>query len=160
MHSTNYWDSSIAWNGVIFPATIDSVQQPYTKKSAAIRLPQEYLSRDEPTGEISFDLHFLAKNSNKKVTDNIKRIDEIRKLKTPWLVYLTIFVLFMVGTIVACYYSLTHIRISQSTLIPICIVFIICLAITIGLLTFLSIQQEEVVDCRKLTKLQNEIRAE
>jgi len=129
-------------------------------KSSAIRSPQEYLSKNEPTGEISFDLHFLAKNSNKKVTDNIKRIDKIRKLDSPWLAWMTIFVLLMVGSIVACYYSLTHIRISQSTLIPICIVFIICLAITIGLLTFLSIQQEEIVDCRKLTKLQNEIRAE
>ena len=129
-------------------------------KSSAIRSPQEYLSKNEPTGEISFDLHFLAKNSNKKVTDNIKRIDKIRKLDTPWLACMTIFVLLMVGSLVACYYSLTHIRISQSTLSPICIVFIICLAITIGLLTFLSIQQEEIVDCRKLTKLQNEIRAE
>ena len=90
----------------------------------------------------------------------MKAIDRLRKIDVPWIKYIILFSLLMTGSIVACFFALSMLRIAQSTLIPICVFFLIGLAAAFVFITFLAIQQEEIQDCQKLTDLQNKIRVE
>ena len=138
MFETNYWEDSITWNGVIFPATLDTLK-PFVFKSAAVRPAKEYLASMKETGEIGFDLHYLAKRSKQKVAENLKSIDRLRKIDVPWIKYIIVFSILMTGSIVACFFALSMLRIAQSTLIPICVFFIIGLALAFVFITFLAI---------------------
>ncbi len=62
--------------------------------------------------------------------------------------------------IIACFFGLSMLRTSNSVLIPICVFFIIGIALAFIFVTMLSIQQEEVNDCYKLSELQNKIKSE
>jgi uncharacterized membrane protein (DUF106 family) len=51
-------------------------------------------------------------------------------------------------------------RLGPHKLIPLCVFFIAGLAMAFTFITVLSIREEEVRDCKKLTQLQNQIRCE
>ncbi len=134
----------------MFPATIKSIK-PYTFRSVAIRDAKQYFGQQ--TGEVGFDLHFLAKASKTKIVTNLKEIDRIRKIDVPWIWYIVLFAIIMAGSIVACFFGLSMLRTSNSVLIPVCVFFIIGIALAFIFVTMLSIQQEEVNDCYKLSEL-------
>lgn len=144
---------------MIFPVTLGSLK-PYKFRSTAIRPAQDYLSSGKETGEVGFDLHYMAKKSKTHIMNNLKEIDRIRKIDVPWIMYIIIFVLLMAGAIVASYFALSILRIEKSSLIPMCFFFIVGLAIAFLFITFLGVQQEEVRDCEKLSHLQNKIKEE
>jgi hypothetical protein len=96
----------------------------------------------------------------KKISENLKRIDKIRKIDTPWIFYLIMFIMLMIGAILVTYFTMSILRLKPATLIPLCVFFIIGLALAFSFITFLSIQEEEVRDCQLLTDLQNTIRSE
>lgn len=134
--------------------------KPYKFRSTAIRPAQEYLNLGQETGEVGFDLHFMAKKSKAQIVANLKEIDRIRKIDVPWVFYIVVFVVLMAGAIIASYFALSILRIEKTALIPLCFFFIIGLGIAFLFITFLGIQQEEVRDSQKLSQLQNKIKVE
>ena len=66
---------------------------------------------------------------------------------------MVIFVVLMIGAILATYFTLAILKLGYSVLIPLCVFFILGVALAFMFITFLSIQQEEVADCYKLTVL-------
>ena len=102
---------------------------------------------------MGFDLHYQADLSTKKISENLTKIDKIRKIETPWIFFLVLFILLMIGAILATYFTMSILRLKSSTLIPLCVFFIVGLALAFSFIVFLAIQEEEVRDCRLLTEL-------
>ena len=88
---------------------------------------------------------------------DLKEIDRIRKVDVPWKFYLFVFTVCMAGSIIACYFGLSYLRVKRETLIPICVFFILGMALGLAFITFLGMQQEEVSDSYKMATLHNKI---
>ena len=159
MFKTNFWEDGVEWNGLVFPQTLDKLN-PFSYKTVAVRDPQLYLKRGGETGEVGFDLHVMAQRSNSVVEKSLKQIDRIRALDVPWVKYLVLFTTLMSGAIAACIVALSQLRVETNTLVTLCVVFILALAVTLLFITFLSIQQEEIRDSYRLADLQNKIKGE
>jgi hypothetical protein len=124
------------WNGLIAPYTAEQLKSLPQPKSVAIR-PDKF--NQNITGEVAHDLNIMSKDSKKKLAENLVKIDKIRKVDVPWVMYIFFFVVLMTAAIVACYFGLKALHVSYGTLIPICAVFILCLAVTFIFITILDI---------------------
>jgi hypothetical protein len=69
MYQSNVWDESVTWDGVVFPAVLQSLK-PYNNKALSIKPSAVYEGR--VTGEIVFDIQRQALNSKKHMSDMIK----------------------------------------------------------------------------------------
>lgn len=70
---------------------------------------------------------------------SLQKIDRIRALDVPWIKYLVLFTILMSGAIAACILALSRLRVEITTLVTICVVFVLALAATLLFITFLSI---------------------